>query len=750
MTKESINSRLYTILITNLILILSVNYFYFNYIKEQKQIKIKNDIESEITIFNKKVELNFQKNEIKKIIKNIKELEEKKDISEILFSYKKDGDLATINSDKKFQKNLYEKVKTYNKNNDRYLINIKYLKEIEIKDLEQELILQLLISLIYIFIIIFYTISVLKQINVIYLLGNKINNFDIETQDKIYIKIKEENYFYKTFAMFNILINELKIIKKELKDKNIYITNLQENLDVWFIEIDENKKIISSIGKNHVIPKNYIKEFQKLEDLIFLIDDKKEKIKTTNKIKQSIKSEESIEIEIKININMVYKYLLLKGEYNYNKKIYSFIIEEKTIEKTMKEKLNKIVKYDSITELEKIDNFIENHNKILKEKNKYSIININISNIEKIINLYNKDITNEMIREINRLLQNKADYIYKNNYNTFTIIVKYIEINNIEYLINDIKKILMKKIIINENQIYLDIKLVNYNLTYNKSIDIRYIIEELNKSIETLKFNGNENFIKQQYNKTMIEQNIENNKIYIELRKDIENNNNLELKFQPKYNLKEDKYNSVEVLLRWQNQKKSMIEIIEIVKNNNGLNIFTNYILKESIKILEKWKNDNFTKTKLSINIEIQQLNSIFLSNIKKLILIHNINPEMLIFELNGNKITEENKSIINILKKIGINFMFDNFNKESNFSLLLIPELVKDIKLSKDIIEDKKILEELIKNYKYLNFNINNIEEEKDIEEYKNIGINEIQGYYYSKLLNLKEIELFLKENNK
>lgn len=333
-------------------------------------------------------------------------------------------------------------------------------------------------------------------------------------------------------------------------------------------------------------------------------------------------------------------------------------------------------------------------------------------------------------------LKNVIDLLLKNNHeilnNQFNNIIT--ELNNL----NNIIKIEFTKII------YLRMILIIFIILF-----ILTIIYYFNQYHKTKKYHENIKKKREEKNK---------------LKKEIElaiKNRELKLFIQPRYNTNNKYISGGEILIRWIKDNREIIYPDEFIKKLEEYNLIKKldiYILKNTCKKLEEWKEKKYPEIKISINQSPKNLFSqTYIEEIKKEINQYNFNHNLLEIELTENifiKNRNKVKKLEEELHKLNIQIAIDDFGTGySSYSLL--NEIKIDIlKLDKQLFHDLKnektkiIIEAIINMTKKLKINsiAEGIEEKDQVDFLEQIKCDEIQGYYFSKPKPIEEFENELK----
>jgi EAL domain-containing protein (putative c-di-GMP-specific phosphodiesterase class I) len=223
----------------------------------------------------------------------------------------------------------------------------------------------------------------------------------------------------------------------------------------------------------------------------------------------------------------------------------------------------------------------------------------------------------------------------------------------------------------------------------------------------------------------------------------------ISLMFQPIVNMDQKDIEGYEALIRWQDPKLGAISpqrFIPIAEKNGMIHLITRYVLTTVIDLLVT--QESFFKDKyISVNISITDLMDQQLLNfIKDAIRQHKhlaIQLELEITESFFIENFEHFKEEIDQLRALGLRIAIDDFG--TGFSTLdkLISLKFDRLKIDRKFVrhclhsyEDQVILDALVDISKKLSLAVTaeGVENKKQLEKMLSIGIDTIQGYYFSK----------------
>jgi diguanylate cyclase (GGDEF)-like protein len=215
--------------------------------------------------------------------------------------------------------------------------------------------------------------------------------------------------------------------------------------------------------------------------------------------------------------------------------------------------------------------------------------------------------------------------------------------------------------------------------------------------------------------------------------------NEFEIYYQPKVDVI-TKDIEFEALMRWNHKEKGMISpgvFIHIAENSSLIISLTEFLIKQVKKDIK------LLKTKISVNISPNHFNKEFF--LEEIINKYN-DLDGIEFELTEeNFITNIDESIkkIKILKKLGVNCLIDDFgtgySSLSSLSALPITTLKIDRSFVMNMLKpdrDMKIIKTIIELGKNLDLKVvvEGVEEKKEVDFLREIGVHIFQGYYFGK----------------
>ena len=266
----------------------------------------------------------------------------------------------------------------------------------------------------------------------------------------------------------------------------------------------------------------------------------------------------------------------------------------------------------------------------------------------------------------------------------------------------------------------------------------------------------------QYYDKPIIDEFISNIEIEKKMSKALKNQNFV-MYYQPQYDTNTRELRGVEALVRWCDEDGKLVSpetFIPIAEKNGSILLLGDWIIEECLSDLSRWKekHNNMQDFLLSINVSsIQFKNKNFVKYLISIIKKYGISPTNIELEITESVFIDNMEEIIHkmkLLKDFGIRFSMDDFGTGFS-SLSYLRELPIDtLKIDKSFIDDvvtdgstRTIAESIIDLSKKLGFDTiaEGVEQEVQYSLLKNIGCENIQGFYLGKPMKFEEIDALL-----
>ncbi|WP_052087737.1 bifunctional diguanylate cyclase/phosphodiesterase [Paenibacillus wynnii] len=235
--------------------------------------------------------------------------------------------------------------------------------------------------------------------------------------------------------------------------------------------------------------------------------------------------------------------------------------------------------------------------------------------------------------------------------------------------------------------------------------------------------------------------------------------NELELYYQPKYDLNTSKITGVEALSRWNHPERGTIppaEFIPIAEETGLIVSIGEWVIREACKQLKKWESQFHFLLPLSINLSIRQFyDKNLILTIMRILEETGVKPHYLELEITESIMERADESLLILfqLKELGFIISIDDFGTGYS-SLSYLKKLPIDtMKIDRSFIsetdenhKDYKILSTIIHLAQSMEMNIiaEGIESEQQETALIQLGCTEGQGFFFSHPLNAEDFNEF------
>ncbi len=443
-------------------------------------------------------------------------------------------------------------------------------------------------------------------------------------------------------------------------------------------------------------------------------------------------------------------------------KMISKIKEELDQRTKVENELKNIAMFDQLTKLPNRHYFHQHLAKTVKRhtraNNPLALLFIDLDGFKSINDTLGHDYGDLLLQEISLRLNTcirESDFVARLGGDEFTILLENMNhIEDIEHIANKVIYEVSKEIDLEGTKAYVSasIGIARYLIdTDNQNLLMQYA----DLAMYHAKENGKNDFVF--YDARL---NIERSRTYLietQLRTAIKNHE-LTLHYQPKVDLKTDNVENIEALLRWHNPKLGFVspaEFIPIAEKSSLIIELENWVIQTASLQVKSWNAMRKNSFRVAINIsQIHFKQKNFLDNFNTLLQKHALNPNHLEIELTESAFlnkTEENIQKLAYLQSLGVKISLDDFGTGYS-SLSYLKKLpINTIKIDKSFVDglpkdedDITIIKTMIDLAKRFNLTTvaEGVEEKDQADVLKELGCDEIQGYYFYKPLSCEDFE--------
>lgn len=391
---------------------------------------------------------------------------------------------------------------------------------------------------------------------------------------------------------------------------------------------------------------------------------------------------------------------------------------------------------------------------------KKALIALDINNFKLVNTLFGYEESNKILKKITNIIDKECSMHGFSTREMADYYLIYYEYGNDERLLRFVENIY--------NSI-CNLRILNSDYVLVPSMGI-YTFTKLDESVDDIKNKAiiawknikNDNYAYYGlFNDKILNTMVDNKKILDKLINAIENDK-LEINYQPKYDAVSRKIVGAEALLRFSDNDGNMISpnvFIPIVEESGFITVIDNYVFRKVSMDVNKLKKNNVKTVPISINISRKKLEERnFVKDYLKIIKENKISVNDIEIEITEGTILADNKSIkhsVKELKKAGFNILVDDFGTGYS-SISTLKDLdIDGIKIDRSFIIDNSEKSKEIVKYVFnlatalkVKTTAEGVETKEQYDMLKKLNCNTIQGYYFSNVITLIELQTLLEKN--
>ncbi|WP_252504873.1 EAL domain-containing protein [Sporosarcina sp. Marseille-Q4943] len=243
----------------------------------------------------------------------------------------------------------------------------------------------------------------------------------------------------------------------------------------------------------------------------------------------------------------------------------------------------------------------------------------------------------------------------------------------------------------------------------------------------------------------------------MELRQALEKGQFL-LHYQPQFNLITGQIKGMEALARWNHPYRGFIpplKFIPIAEENGFILTLGEWVLKTACTQAKAWQEQGLPPLRMSVNVSMRQFNQpSFVEDVLRILNETELHPSYLNLEITESMMSDVKRceTVLQELQDAGITVSVDDFGTGYSSLLYLSKFPLSHLKIDKAFISELSnnntaIVKAIIDLAKNLGLNViaEGVETEEQGNFLKQLGCNEVQGYFYSRPLPREEIEHLL-----
>ena len=292
--------------------------------------------------------------------------------------------------------------------------------------------------------------------------------------------------------------------------------------------------------------------------------------------------------------------------------------------------------------------------------------------------------------------------------------------------------------------------------------DVEEIVKNADTAMYHAKEQGKNNY--QFYTNSMSTTAFERLSMETALRKAV-SNDELQVYYQPKIDLKTNKVVGMEALVRWQRPEAGLVspaDFIPLAEETGLIVTIGEWVLRTVCSHMSSWRNKGLQSLRVAVNLSACQFRQTSLGEfVKRTLHDAAIDPQLLELELTESVIMDDIQTssiVLRTLKQMGVQVSMDDFGTGySSLSMLkrlpldtlkIDQSFVRDITTDAD---DAAIVDAIISLAHSLRLHViaEGVENREQLEFLRDRGCDEAQGYLFARPMPATDIECWMAEYN-
>ncbi len=447
-------------------------------------------------------------------------------------------------------------------------------------------------------------------------------------------------------------------------------------------------------------------------------------------------------------------------------KYFAGLISDLSDRKATDEKLDYLLNYDALTRLANRVQFRDQlHRALLRFKDRavpFALVSLDIDRFKQFNDSFGHEMADQLLRQVAERLSahvQKVDILARVGANEFACIVAcqpgfdlHVFAERLLYSVTQ------KPCVMDGHELMLSCS-VGVARVPEHAEDIEHLVQYAALAIEKAKFmGGNQVQLFDDSLRSFSRQRLE---IEQDLRKALANDE-LEVHYQPKMDLKTRRILSYEALIRWRHPVRGLVspdDFVNIAEESGLISDLGAYVLEHACRQTRKWQEAGFGNLQVSVNLSTRQLRDPGLLHLIRSALTDTaIDPASVELELTESAVMEDMQSTLTVLQSlrdIGLKISIDDFGTGYSSLSYLRHLPVDTLKIDRAFVEhiehskdQQAIARAIIVLGTSLNLQIvaEGVENDSQLARLEAYGCDLVQGYHISRPLPAAAMEDLLR----
>lgn len=234
-----------------------------------------------------------------------------------------------------------------------------------------------------------------------------------------------------------------------------------------------------------------------------------------------------------------------------------------------------------------------------------------------------------------------------------------------------------------------------------------------------------------------------------------------QLHYQPKIDIASGRMNSVEALLRWRHPTRGLVspnDFIPLAEESGLMFAIGEWVMREACRQARLWKDQGLPFLRIAVNISPMHFSQPnFLGNVRLALSDHQLEPRYLEIELTEATVMDHAEGSVRILEdlsRMGVLVSIDDFGTGYSSMSYLRRFPIDKLKIDRSFIKDltldsdaAAIVQAIISLAHSLRLKVvaEGVETAAQLEQLRELGCDQYQGFYYSRAVLPSAIKEFL-----